>query len=102
MFPLCSDQEGHLCQSPSKPITDEKKGKMLTGRTYDIGKKSDMRRLARDLERSIKTEAKRSIQRSGIEMSCPNCGRKMTGRQGNSRCPHCGNVTNVTFDWSGF
>lgn len=72
------------------------------GRTYDIGKKSDMRRLARDLERSIKTEAKRSIQRSGIEMSCPNCGLKMTGRQGSSRCPHCGNVTSVTFDWSGF
>lgn len=29
------------------------------GKTYDIGKKSDMRKLARDLEKSVKETARR-------------------------------------------
>ena len=72
------------------------------GKTYDIGKKSDMRKLARDLEKSVKETARREITRAGIDVQCPGCGFTMHTKGGDTVCPKCGKVTDVTIDWSGF
>lgn len=71
-------------------------------KTYDISKKSDMRKFERDLEKSIKEFAREEISRQGIDIECPGCGRTMHTTGGDTTCPSCGKVTDVAIDWSGF
>lgn len=69
---------------------------------YNISKESDLRRLERDLERSIKRQAKSAIEHDGVDVPCPQCGDMMRVASGKKKCPSCGCVTNFSFDWSGF
>lgn len=71
-------------------------------RNYNLGKKSDMRRLTRDLEREAKDIARKNAERDGLEIECPECGAPMLARPGLSTCPSCGKTTEVTFDWTSF
>ena len=69
-------------------------------RKYNISKRSDVRRLARDLERSVRKELRREIPRSGIEQPCPECGSTMRMIEGVNTCPRCGKTIEVSFDLS--
>ncbi len=69
-------------------------------RKYDISKKSDMRRLARDIERGMRKELRRELPRTGIDRPCPECGSTMRMVEGVNRCPRCGKTVNVSFDLS--
>lgn len=69
-------------------------------RSYDLGKKSDVRRFARDLERMAGKAAKRKIQRKGLEIECPKCGAPMSVTPGLNTCPSCRKTTEVAFDWT--
>lgn len=54
------------------------------------------------MEKSVKETARREITRSGIDVQCPGCGFTMHTKGGDTVCPKCGKVTDVTIDWSGF
>ncbi|MDN0062891.1 zinc ribbon domain-containing protein [Collinsella ihumii] len=71
-------------------------------KSYDLGKKSDMRRFTRDLEREVKGIAREKIKRGGLEIECPACGSPMHASSGLNTCPACGKTTEVTFDWTNF
>lgn len=71
-------------------------------RTYDITKKSDMKRLARDIERDMKRKIKRDLPRLGVDITCPHCGSVVHVKAGRTICPACGNEIITSFDWSRF
>lgn len=67
---------------------------------YNLAKKSDVRRLSRDIERSMRRELRREIPKTGIDRPCPECGATMRMVAGTNTCPHCGKTVEVTFDLS--
>lgn len=67
-------------------------------RKYDISKKSDMRRLQRDLEKTIKQKATSSIKGGRYEVTCPHCGAKPKVPVGRSSCPYCHNLIDLNLD----
>ncbi len=58
-------------------------------RKYDISKKSDMRRLERDLKASIQKAAEDQFKKALNSFECPNCGRTFHAHTGNVTCPYC-------------
>lgn len=64
---------------------------------YNLAKKSDMRKLVKDLEKEVKRTAEKAVKRDGFEYTCPNCGRSTKVRPGNNRCSHCRQAIHV--DW---
>lgn len=62
---------------------------------YDITKKSDMRRFARDLEQEILNRAEEAIN-DQMGNACPNCGSHLRLHFGTNVCPECGAVVEFT------
>ena len=59
------------------------------GKSYDLGKKSDMRRFQRDLEKVVKETALQGIQTMTFDYTCPSCGREIQVKVGKNVCPYC-------------
>lgn len=64
---------------------------------YDLTKKSDMRRLSRDLEKSVRDFAKETV--TAFDIKCEGCGAPMTVKAGVNTCPSCGKTTEVKVEW---
>lgn len=64
---------------------------------YDLTKKSDMRRLSRDLEKSVRDFAKEAV--TTFDIKCEGCGAPMTVKEGVNTCPSCGKTTEVKVEW---
>lgn len=56
---------------------------------YNIGKKSDMRRFAKDLENSLVDAAKGKLMSRRYDVECPRCQSKIPVPIGKSVCPYC-------------
>ncbi len=54
---------------------------------YNLGKKSDMRKLQRDLEKQAKKTVEQATRQLNIQ--CPSCGRKLKVTKGINTCPSC-------------
>ncbi|MFQ9891852.1 MAG: zinc ribbon domain-containing protein [Emergencia sp.] len=54
-----------------------------------------MRRLQRDLEKSIKNEAIKSIRSDVYSVTCSHCGHSFKAKVGKSRCPSCRQVIDL-------
>lgn len=67
-------------------------------KTYDLSKKSDMRKFAKDLERDAMDLAKESICENGIEIECPHCGKTISVVPGLNTCAFCNNEIDVNLD----
>ena len=58
-------------------------------RKYNIASKSDMRRMVRDMNRTIENEFQKQL-RKPIDYVCPNCGKRIRISAGSNRCSGCG------------
>lgn len=58
-------------------------------RKYDISKKSDMRRLERDLKATIQKAAEDQYKKALSHFECPNCGQTFNAHAGHVTCPYC-------------
>ncbi|WP_088033544.1 hypothetical protein [Evansella clarkii] len=58
-------------------------------RKYNIGKKSDMRRFTKDLEKSITNQFEKAVHTSKFDYKCPNCNRNIKISSGMNTCPYC-------------
>ena len=56
---------------------------------YNILSKSDMNRMARDMQKSLENAVKKEL-RKPMDYICPNCGRRFRISAGSNRCPGCG------------
>lgn len=59
-------------------------------RKYNITKKSDLRRLERDLNK----QAKEIIRKASHQVICPSCGHTFSANPGKVHCPHCRQIIN--------
>ena len=57
---------------------------------YNLGKSSDMKKFMRDIQRDIKTAAKKEIIQAEYEIECPECGTVSMAHVGRYICPACG------------
>lgn len=67
-------------------------------RKYNISKKSDMRRLEKDLKQSIMQQAENTVMKRPYTFSCPHCNRKVSAPPGMSICPFCRKEINLKLD----
>lgn len=67
-------------------------------RKYNLGSKSDMRQLERDLKNSVMEQAKSSIMHSTHKITCPKCGLTFNARIGLNTCPRCHKSIDLTLD----
>ena len=67
-------------------------------KTYDISKKSDMRKLAKDIEKEALSIAENQLMSESYEVQCPHCNVTVTVPTGLSLCPVCRNEINLTLD----
>ncbi len=65
---------------------------------YNLLSKSDMRRLARDIERDVKKQVKRNLPKTPIAITCPHCSSTINVTAGRNICPRCHNTVNVNYD----
>lgn len=65
---------------------------------YNLSNSSDMMRLQRDLERSIKDQAVKEIHTRKYTVTCPNCGATLQKRPGRSYCQYCHETINLKLD----
>lgn len=63
------------------------------GKTFDLSKKSDMKRL----EKEIINQAKKQISSKGIEIDCPKCKHPFKALPGENICPKCGASIDLDF-----
>lgn len=64
-------------------------------RNYNLMSKSDMRRFAKDLERSVMDEARKVANSMDHDYTCPTCNHDITVRVGFNSCPYCGQEIEV-------
>lgn len=69
------------------------------GKTYNIGKNSDMNRFARDLEKEVIGQAKQAAQRQMYNINCPHCGEEVNVPTGKSLCPKCKGEIDLTLNF---
>lgn len=56
---------------------------------YDIGKRSEIDRLFKDIQESIKEQAEEIIANKAFDVTCPHCKNKISVKPGKSLCPVC-------------
>ena len=66
---------------------------------YDLGKKSDMRKFQRDLEKTARDQAKQAFSTMQHQIECPGCKTKLKVSSGVKICPSCGSEVNFTIDF---
>ena len=64
---------------------------------YDITKKSDMRRLERDLKKTVQKAVDDAYKSALDDLVCPNCGRTFRAHVGHETCPLCGTEFDLKF-----
>lgn len=69
-------------------------------KTFDLSKKSDMRRFSREIESNLKDVAREGIQSNGVDYPCPHCEQTIHVHGGHNVCPYCHKTVEVTFDFS--
>lgn len=69
-------------------------------KSYNLSKKSDTKRFARDLEREIRGIARKKMELGGLEIKCPGCGAPMSVTPGLNTCPSCRKTTEVALNWT--
>jgi len=56
---------------------------------YNIGKKSDMRKLNRDLKNQADEIVKDAAKTMKVDIECPHCKEDIKVKSGKNACPHC-------------
>ena len=71
------------------------------GKSYHLGKKSDMQRFLRDFESEIIDAAKEEVSKEKFDVTCPPCNAKIRIPAGRSHCPKCREqiTLNLEFDF---
>ncbi len=69
---------------------------------YNLGKKSDMRKFQRDLEKSALDQAKQAFSSMQYQIECPGCKAKLNVSTGAQLCPSCGSEINFNLNHQGF
>lgn len=69
-------------------------------KSYDLSKKSDMRKFQSDLESQVIDAAKQTAMGEKYDVECPHCGQPVTVPVGKSRCPKCKNIIDLTLDFN--
>lgn len=67
---------------------------------YNLASKSDMRKLALDIERDVKKQVKQNLPKTPIAITCPHCSSNINVTAGRNICPRCHNIVNVNYDLS--
>ncbi len=63
---------------------------------YDITSKSDMKKLQKDMEKSVMDMARKQANHASGFLVCPKCNTKFSGRVGPNICPSCHSTITVT------
>jgi len=58
-------------------------------RKYNMGKKSDVKRFERQVEKDLKKQTNRQLKK-GVSSICPNCGKEIKISTGKNKCKYCG------------
>ena len=69
------------------------------GKEFNLGSKSDMRKLERQLKDDILGDAKSQVEAEGFEIECPHCHKTAIFHSGQNTCLHCGETITVEIDW---
>ncbi len=64
-------------------------------RKYNLGSKSDMRRLERDLTRAVEKSVTDGLHSMKYDINCPHCGATFQAPAGKSHCPVCKNIVDL-------
>ncbi len=64
-------------------------------KSYDLSKKSDVKRLSKDLPNLIRDKAVEALHDQTYEIECPECGAKISVPPGKSSCPKCHEVIDL-------
>lgn len=70
------------------------------GKSFDLSKKSDMRRLEKELNKTIIEQTKQSLLTDTYDIMCPKCKRNFPAKNGKNLCPFCGNSIDVTLEFN--
>lgn len=62
---------------------------------YNLGKKSDMRKFQKDLEKEMYNLAKDSLSDESFEINCPHCNESIKVHEGLNTCDFCQNQINI-------
>lgn len=58
-------------------------------RKYNLGSKSDMRRLTKDLEKAVMEKATSAMMKMKYDITCPHCQANIQAPVGKSLCSLC-------------
>lgn len=67
-------------------------------KSYRLGKKSDLRRMERDLEARIMQNFNEEFNSKRYDITCPGCKNIVSAKPGTSFCPFCGEEIDLTLD----
>lgn len=62
---------------------------------YNLGSKSDMRKLERDINNSILDSARTAINQRTYDVICPHCKKTIKANSGKNICPYCKNTVDL-------
>lgn len=67
-------------------------------KSYNLGKKSDIRRMERDLKARAMQDVEEAFNSQRYDITCPGCKNTVSAKPGISFCPFCGEEINLTLD----
>ncbi len=65
---------------------------------YNLGNKSDMNKLMKDIEKQIKDDAKHQLKLQKYDITCPHCQAPVSVYAGKSNCPFCKEEIDLKLD----
>lgn len=65
---------------------------------YNLGSSSDMRRLNRDLKKSVQDMARDAVVSMEFDVECPHCNSTVSMHSGLNICPICQKEVDVNLD----
>lgn len=65
---------------------------------YDLSKKSDMRKFEQNFQKTVKSEAAKSLKNQKFDVTCPHCQASVKVPAGKSKCPKCGKEIDLELD----
>lgn len=66
--------------------------------SYDLSRKSEMKRFAKDLGKRVKDAAIEEAMGRMYDVTCPSCGASVKVPTGKSACPKCGEEIDLQLD----
>lgn len=75
-------------------------GVIIIKKSFDLSKKSDLKKFEKELNNAVINEIQSSISKNTFDVTCPHCSSLFQAYEGKNICPFCNNEVDLTLKFN--